>query len=93
MLTDDDDADVVLSRTGLTSPLGKLGEKLFVFLDQPSANEVRKRAGDLDQVAGEWLRDLVYREIHGKTLLELLAEHRRKLLDRQGAHQGIRRAA
>ena len=83
-----DDADVALSRSGMTSPLGKLEEKLFVFLDERSANELRKRAADLDQVPGEWLRDLVYREIHGKTLLELLAEHRRSLLDRQGANQG-----
>ncbi|APW38474.1 hypothetical protein RD110_15745 [Rhodoferax koreense] len=76
------------ARGGITSPFGKLTQPLKTHVDENTETEFMRRATAIDQVPGERLRDLVYLDVHGMTYLEMVAKHRRDLLDQQGTHSG-----
>lgn len=90
---DNNDHIPAFARGGISSPLGKLEEVLKTHVDEETANQFMRRAADIDQLVGERLRDLVYIDVHGMTLLEMTAKHRRALLDQQGTNSDQRRAA
>lgn len=83
----------MLARTGMTEHMGKLDECLKTHVDDVTANTFRRLAGELDQLPGELLRDLIFLKVHGLTHLELMAKHRRDLLQQQGLRMAQERSA
>ena len=79
------------ARTGVNH-LGKLDECLKTHVSAETADAFRRNAAELDQLPGELLRDLILVNVHGKTHLELVAEHRRELMRKQGLRVGQERA-
>ena len=79
----DDTPATMLSRSGISSPLGKLEEVMRTSIDEVTAAAFRKGADALDQTSAELLRDLIYVFVHKKTMIEMIAEHRRGLLNQQ----------
>lgn len=79
------------ARTGITSPFGKLDETVKTHIDEHTATLFMRKANSLEQVPGELLRDLIYLCVHGQTHLELMAKHRRDLLEQQGPNEGLGR--
>ena len=89
-----DDAPVtMLSRNGIPGPLGKLDEALRTHVDESTAAAFRRRADALEQTTSELLRDLIYIFVHGETMIEIVAKHRRSLLDQQAQELSKIRAA
>jgi hypothetical protein len=77
----------MLSRSGVTSPFGCFDHCVRVYLTEADYQALLRMEARMDQVPGELGRDLVSRALHGETMLERIAKHRRNLLDAQGINQ------
>lgn len=83
----DDQSPIAFSRTGTSCPLGKLDERVVLYLDEDTFTKLLRKAHRLGTTPSEFVRDLVFLDIRGSTLLELVAKHRRDAMQAEGTNQ------
>lgn len=72
----------LLSRTGITSPIGTLSEELHTKLDVDTKEAFRRICASHGTDASAQLRNYICKVVHGKTFDEMVVEEaqRRRLL-------------
>lgn len=80
--------DAAFSRSAVASPFGKLDRELKTHLDEHTYLRLLELCASVNVLPGVFVRELVYRRVHGQTLTQLAAERMARQIDGEGPIQG-----